>query len=309
MKPIYWSIKDIVHILKERQNNEFDGRMAICGDTGNGKSTLILKILLRFKDFNNWKHQVYSRDDLLRLLKTEKRGFAWDDEAINSGYKRNFNQAGQQDLIKTLTAYRDSFNIFASTIPNFFSLDKDLRDLYFIMIQIIERGVGVVHMPLQGRLYSQDKWDAKNNAKIEESWSRRQLKDPNFKPRYHTLSTFRGYIFFSDATPKQKKLYLEVKRTKRQGAFMTEAEKLENQELPFIDKFYSQLLEGKLTQDGIYQICLMEKQKYSSVVSNLNRKLKDDGKDGTVKSFLKKIDKIPFHSNHKDEIDKLVPSF
>ena len=154
MKPITWRIKDIIEITDNRQKNEFDSNLAVSGDRGNGKSTLILKALLRKKGFNPWKHQVYNREDVINLLKTQKFGICWDDEAINSGYKRNFQDKGQQELIKILTAFRDNYNFFASAIPNFFSLDKNLSELYFIHLHIIERGIAVVHMPLQGRLYS-----------------------------------------------------------------------------------------------------------------------------------------------------------
>ena len=189
-------IKDIGDILKGRQENEFDGNMAVSGNRGDGKSMLILKTFYRFKVFSSWKHQVYSRKQVIKLLKEQKFGICWDDEAINTGYKRNFQLKEQQELIKILTAYRDNFNIFASAIPNFFSLDKDLRDLYFIHLHVIERGIAIVHMPLQGRLYSQDRWDAAYNAKIESNWSKRIMKDPDYRIPYHRLSTFRGYLFF-----------------------------------------------------------------------------------------------------------------
>lgn len=309
MKPVVWSIKEIVEILRARQNNEFDGNIAVSGDRGNGKSTCIGKIFYRFPVFNPWVHQVYSRDEAIKLLKTQYFGLCWDDEAINSGYKREFQNKGQQEMIKILTAYRDNFNIFASAIPNFFSLDKDLRDLYFLHLHIIERGIAVVHMPLQGRLYSQDRWDAKYNAKIEESWSKKMQKDPKFKPPYHRLSTFRGYLYFNDLTQKQKELYKEVKKTKREDSFLTEQEKLDNGSVPFLDKVFNQLIERKLTRDGLIQICLMEGKKFSSIQSQLNVMLTDKGYKETVKNFLEEPQNKPFHNNVSDEIKKLIPDF
>ncbi|KKK63624.1 hypothetical protein LCGC14_2992400, partial [marine sediment metagenome] len=144
MVKIEWSIKEIQKILKTRQSNEFDGNMAVSGDRGNGKSTLIAKIYYRFDQFKPWTHQVYSREDVINLLRTQEYSLCWDDEAINSSYKREFQSKGQQELIKILTAYRDNYNVFTSAIPNFFSLDKDLRDLYFIHLHIIERGIDFV---------------------------------------------------------------------------------------------------------------------------------------------------------------------
>lgn len=304
---ITWSIKEIKEILETRQKNEFDGNIAVSGDRGNGKSTLINKLLYRFKNFKPWKHQVYTRKDVIELLKTQKFGFCWDDEAINSGYKREFQNKGQQEFIKILIAHRDNFNVFASALPNFFSLDKDLRDLYFVHLHVIERGIAVVHMPLQGRLYSQDRWDAKYNAKIEESWSKRMQKDSNFKPRYHKLTTFRGYLYFEEMTPKQKELYKKIKDFKRDSGFQTEAEKQANKEVSFMERIYRQLVEGKLTKEGLQQVCLINEKKYSSISSSLNRMLKDNGEKKSVKEFLQQADKASSLNNSTAQIKDIVP--
>lgn len=309
MKAITWTISDVVDILVERRNNEFDGNIAVSGDRGNGKSTLINKTFYRFKGFSPWEHQVYNREDVIALLKSQKYGLCWDDEAINSGYKRNFMEKGQQELIKILTAYRDNYNVFASAIPNFFSLDKDLRDLYFIHLHVIERGIAVVHMPLQGRLYSQDRWDAKYNAKVEGSWSKSMQKDPNFRPPYHKLTTFRGYLFFGDVTEKQKKLYKEIKNTKRNESFLTDEERNNNREVSFLDKLYIILIEGKLTREGIRQMCLMEGKKDSSINASLNRMLTDKGETKTVKEFLQQQPNKGFHNKIQDEISNIIPDF
>ena len=309
MKPVIWTTKDIVEIMKDRQTNEFDSNVAVSGERGNGKSTVINKIFYRFKKFDPWKHQVYNREDVINLLKFQMYSLCWDDEAINSGYKRDFQNKGQQELIKIITAYRDNFNAFASAIPNFFSLDKDLRDLYFIHLHVIERGIAVFHMPLQGRLYSQDKWDSKYNAKIEDSWSKRMQKDPDFKPPYHKLTTFRGYLFFNDVTDKQKELYKEIKRTKRSESFLTNGELNQSKEVSILEKLYTLMIERKLTSEGIRQTCLLEGKKYSSINASLNRMLKDNGINKTVKDFLQQQDNKLFHNKIEGEISKLIPSF
>lgn len=307
MKVITWTLKDLTDILTGRQHNEFDGNFAVSGERGNGKSTLINKIFYRFKIFRPWKHQVYNGSDVIRLLKGQTLGLCWDDEAINSGYKRNWQDKTQQELIKTLTVYRDNYNIYASAIPNFFSLDKDLRDLYFIHLHVIERGIAIVHMPLQGRLYSQDKWDVKYNAKVEDSWGKRMQKDTNFKPPYHKLSTFKGYLFFGDATPKQKELYKQIKKKKREDAFLTNEEKAQNKEISFIERVYDLLINHKLTSEGIFQMCLLDGKKHSSISSSLNRMLKDNGENKTVKDFLQQPTNKGFHSKVEEELLSIIP--
>ncbi len=307
MRPLTWSIKEIVKVLKARVSNEFDGNIIVSGDRGNGKSHLICKLFYRFDGFKPWKHQVYNRDDVIKLLKTQEYGLCWDDEAINSGYKRNFQEKGQQELIKILTAYRDNYNIYASAIPNFFSLDKDLRDLCFMHIHVIERGIVVVHMPLQGRLYSSDKWDVKYNSKVEEKWSKRIQKDPNFKPPYHNLSTFRGYLFFEDITTNQKKLYKQIKKIKREQAFKTDQEKRSVKELSFVDKLYKQLIAEKLTMEFIKQACLLEGEKYSTINATLNRMLSDNATGKTVGAYLQESVNKSIHSKVQDQINQLIP--
>lgn len=308
MKALRWSITNIAQVLKQRRGNEFDGNIAVSGDRGNGKSTVICKIFYKLGKFNPKKHQVYSREKVINLLKYSQFGKCMDDESINTGYKRDFQNKGQQELIKILNAYRDNFNIFASAIPNFFSLDKDLRDLYFLHLHVIERGIAVVHMPLQGRLYSQDRWDAKHNAKIEEKWSKRFQKNPNFKPAYHKLSTFRGYLFFTDLTEKQKKLYKEVKRNERQEAFLTDKERLDQQELSWIQKIYQGVINKKLTSEGLLQACIVEGRKYSTVTSLLNQMLKDNGEIETLKHFLLPSRSDLIHSKIDGRINELIPT-
>ena len=307
MKAIKWSIKNIVKILKDRQQNEFDGNIAVSGDRGNGKSVLLCKIFYRFNIFNPWKHQVYSRDEVIKLLKGSQYGICMDDEAINSGYKRDFQNKGQQELIKIITAYRDNFNAYGSAIPNFFNLDKDLRDLYFLHLHVIERGLAVVHMPTQGKLYSQDRWDAKYNATVEGKWSKKLQENPNFKPPYHRLTTFRGYLFFEDLTDKQKKLYKEIKRTKRAKAFLTDKEKMDKTEMSWINKVYNMVLEKKLTINEFKKVCLLEGKKYNTVRITLSKKLVDENK-GVKMGDLLLQESDTFHNTNQDQIKSLISS-
>lgn len=302
MKPIIWSISDVIKILTTRQENEFDGNIIVSGQRGDGKSSLIVKILYRLKNYNPWKHQVYSRADVIKLLQTQEKGLCFDDEAINSGYKRDFQSKAQQELIKIITAYRDNFNIYASAIPNFFSLDKDLRDLCFLHLHVVERGMVVVHMPLQGLLYSQDRWDTKNNARVEERWTKKIKKNPNFKPQYHKLSTFKGYLYFEDITTKQKQLYKKIKREKRKTAFKEEVK-----EKTWIEKLYDAVIEKKLSRQGLLEACLTENKKYNSVKLTLNNMIRDAGKSGTLKDYWRVVKNDPFHTKLQDQITNLIP--
>jgi len=267
----------------------FDGNVIVSGERGNGKSSIICKMCYRFGSFSPQKHQVYSREEVVKLLRNQRYGLCWDDEAVNSGYKRDFQNKAQKELIKLVTMYRDNFNIYFSAIPNFYSLDKDLRDLTFLHIHVIERGLAVVHMPLQGRLYSQDKWDMKNNARVEMSWTNKIKRNPNFRPPYHQLSTFKGYIYFNKLTEKQDELYKKIKREKRHALYGDSNDEGEYTDYTkdFYDNLVDLLLERKLSEEGLLQVCFSSGKKLSLVRNYLSTRLKDKGIKITVGELLK----------------------
>ena len=214
---VIWSLRELTETLRARQLNKFDVNLGVSGKRGTGKSTIIWKIFNSFKRFGflQKKHQVYQREDVIDLLQNQTFSFCWDDEAINSGYKRDFQQKAQNDLIKIVTNYRDNFNIYASALPFFYTLDKGLRELIFCHIHVIERGFAVILMPLEDSIHSQDQWDTDANIKIEKRENKRIDRNPSLKFRYHKLTTFAGYIYFGDMTPKQRRIYESIKKQKR----------------------------------------------------------------------------------------------
>ncbi len=123
--------------------------------------------------------------------------------------------------------------------------------------------------------------------------------------RYHKFTTFAGYLYFGDMTEKQRKRYLEIKKAKRESVFqMSEQGKLE---LPFIDRVYALLLEKKLTREGLAAVCLADGRKYSSTNDVLNKMLKDNGVQGTLKDFLRETTLKVIHNNSKASINELIP--
>lgn len=298
---IKWSIKELTECLRQRQNNKFDANIGVSGLRGNGKSTFLFKIFNSFKKqgFRPRQHQVYSQDDVTKLLSNQQFGFCWDDEAINSGYKRDFQKVGQIQLIKLITNYRDNFNIYGSALPFFYNLDKALRELIFMHVHVIQRGVGVILLPLQGQIHTQDPWDTNTNKKIEEKENRRLIKNPNARFRYHSLTTFAGFVYFGPMTDKQERKYKEIKQTKRKVFF----EKDPNQPTTHVDKLYKLLLEGHLSKEGLVQSCFIEGVRYSQTLQTLNKNLKDSKISKTVGEFLKKEPT----SKLQDQITNLVP--
>ena len=297
MKPLIWSIKELTEMFKARVKNEFDNNCLVTGWTGLGKSTIILKILLRMKGFRQKKHQVYSRKDTIHLLQNQKFSFCWNDELISSGFKRQHYEKEQIDLIATLTKYRCNFNMFFGALPVFFTLDKELLKLFAINIDVIGRGKVVIHMRLTGRRYSDDPWDTKINAKLEEKFSAARLKNPDFIIPYHKYTTFVGYLFFNDSTPKQKAIYEKIREDKK--AEIEKEKDIENspETLTFYEKLFSMLINGEISLEQLKNICILNNKNIVYVRIRLNKLLKKRGNIKRVKDLLQ----IPLNISKRNE--------
>lgn len=303
---VKWSVKELTEYVRRRQLNKFDANIGVSGNRGDGKSTLLFKIFQAFRNegFRPHKHQVYSQDAVKNLLCNQKFGFCWDDEAINSGYKRDFQKFGQIELIKVVTNYRDNFNIYGSALPFFYNLDKALRELIFMHIHVISRGIGVILLPLEGQIHSQDPWDTTTNKKIELKENARLERNPDARFRYYKFTTFAGFVFFTPMTSKQERIYLKIKETKRAKMFKDIED--ENRPKTFIERLHGLLMEKKLTSDGIVQASLLEGKKFSLTVGKLNQMLKDSGETRRVKDFLRDT-REEWISKRSSPISGLVP--
>lgn len=306
---IRWNVKELAQILRERQLNKFDVNVLVSGKRGDGKSTLIHKIMLRFKKdgFRHRKHQVYDREDVMNLLAEQTFGFVWDDEAVNSGYKRDFQNQGQKELIKLITNFRDNYNLYFSAIPSFYSLDKDLRDLTFMHIHIIERGLAVILIALESSIHTADIWDTKNNMAIEQKENERVAKDPTKKFRYHLFSTFAGYLYFGDVTEKQREIYKKVKDEKRSKRFSTVFQAVQKLPQDKLNEFYKDIINEKLSRTRLHQLCLEQDLDFKKVCYHLNKRLKDDGYAETLLQKLSQIDKAQKSSDPSNN-KQIAPS-
>lgn len=307
---IIWSIKELVEVLRSRQLNKFDVNVGVSGARGDGKSTLINKVLLRMPGFKQFTHQVYTREDVINLLKEQKFSYCWDDEAINSGYKREFQNKEQHNLIKIITTHRSNYNVYFSAIPNFYSLDRDLRDLIFLHIHILERGLAVLFMPLDGAIFQNDKWDASNNQKIEKRYFENLKKGRKSKPPYHKFSTFVGYLYFGDLTEKQRKKYEEIKEKKRALAFKKEEKEKGQEEQDYYEHLLNMIMKGDINSNGFAQILASNRVNPASIRARLNNMLKARGEMKTLSYFLNENNSQEIEHKKeqaRQEIDSLVP--
>lgn len=285
MRSQIYTLKDIRQIAVDRQNNKFDFNIAVSGERGNGKSTFLFKLFNTFPQFRPKTHIVYRRREVMDLLEKNKFGVIMDDEAIRTGYKRNFYDSDQKTLVQMMNMYRDNFNVYGMAIPNFYSLDKDVRDLIKMHIQIVDRGLGVIHVA-QSSLYSDDKWDVAYNKKIEERWAKSKKKNARFKPPYHKLSTFMGYIKFGDLTIKQRELYEEIKAKKRKEVYEEEMKEEGKKESSQYERLLEIIMKGGVSKEMLIKMCLAMGVKFSLAQTRLNQMLTDLGEDKTLKHFL-----------------------
>ncbi len=285
-KIVAWTLSELAELFNQRRKNQYDCNVLVTGLTGKGKSTVILKLLNRFEGFKPFKHQVYSREDTIMLLRNQKFSFCWNDELIEVGYKREHWNKLQIELIKTLTQYRCNWNIFAGALPVFFTLDKELQKLFAINIDVTKRGEAVVHMRLAGRRYSDDFWDVKHNAKLEEKWSKIRQINPKFTIPYHKYSTFVGYLYWNDITEKQRKRYEEIRDIKKRKM---EEDKMSDEEKskPFYEKLFDMLIKKELNRGTFEKICIIGNKKIANARATLNKELKNKGIKERVNDLLK----------------------
>lgn len=286
MRVVFWSVKELAEMTKDRVRNKFDSIIFVTGSTGKGKSTFLWKFFNKFDDFKVEEKLTYSRSEFIHLIRDFKFSYAWHDELISAGNKRKFYDQEQIELIEILTKYRSNYNIVGGAVPIFFTLDKELLKLVGMHINIVERGLAVVHLPREGRMYSDDPWDVKINSKLEEKWSKKKQKNPDFKIPYHKYTTFAGYVRFGKLTDNQEEYYEMLKETKRADS-EERKENGEDEKEGFYDKTLRMLKEGKLDEDGLLQICLFNDKKLSSVKVRLNQLLNDEGEERTLTDFLK----------------------
>jgi hypothetical protein len=281
---LFWSVKNLYEAARARQQNELDFIICFSGNRGQGKSTCGWKFSRKFgKEFKPLRDICYSRKEIMRLLQAKQYGVIMDDEAIRSAYKRNFQEQDQKIYVQMLNMYRDNFNVLVMCVPQFYSLDRDLRDLIKVHVHVIKRGLAVVHFP-NNTLYSDDIWDVRYNQKVEEKWTNIKKKNPDYVFPYHRLTTFAGYLVFGKMRKKEEQVYKWIKRTKRQKVYDDEM-KLETDD----ESKYKVLLEriklGQMNRAMFTDFCQLNNITPKSLMDRLNIVLKNSNVSTTVSQY------------------------
>lgn len=234
-----WNLNKLNLMITKMLLNKFDCFIAIEGNRGLGKSTLAWHIAKgvsnnfrkiaketggknspyfnhhrfnpasQIKNPDKNKFIVYKRDDVINFY-NEWNKTAIGDEAINVAFNREFWAEDQKNLIKMINMNRDHCDLFIACVPQFQTMDNQIKNLCKIRITVVRRGLAVIQTPNK-TIYNKDKWDSANNERIEREW----LKRGSGMPQYSRLNTFRGVLRFKKLSPKSQSIYDKIKIEER----------------------------------------------------------------------------------------------
>lgn len=277
-----WTVGRLCKLIEQMQANKFDVIVIIEGNRGLGKSTLAYHICNRTKThkFSPRKDILYKRKEVIDFFNNSWFGTGWADEMINVSFNRDFYNTDQKSLIKIMNMNRDHCNLFVACVPQFQTLDNQIKNLCKIRITVVRRGLAIVQTQNRS-IYSTDRWDSQINEKIEREW----LKNGITKPRYGRLTTFRGILSFGDLTEKQREEYEEIKRDKR-NEIKQEQEAMEQEGKP-ADRLYNLLSEGKIgTRQMFDNMCFAMGLKPLNVMQNIRIRMRNEGDNRKFADFF-----------------------
>jgi len=215
-----WSMIKMITMIVKILSKQFDCFIIIEGNRGLGKSTLAIQltrgVAREFKKLGS-KDYKFNWDRCLIYTKKETKQFwhKWRclgiaDEMINVTFNRDFYDEEQKDIIKMINMNRDHLNLFIACVPQFQTLDAQIKNLCKIRITVVRRGLAVIQTPNR-TIYIKDKWDQATNEKIERDWLKKGVKNPH----YTKLTTFRGMMKFPKLREASEQMYQKVKDRKR----------------------------------------------------------------------------------------------
>lgn len=295
-KLLVWSMKRIVDMIVATLLNKFDAQIYIEGKRGLGKSTLAYELAwltsIRFKKlakeipelegkytFKPKRDLLYKRDKVIDFFEDWNR-IAIADEFINTAFNRDFYQEEQKTLIKIINMNRDHCNLFIGCVPQFQTLDTQIKNLCKMRITVVRRGMAVIQTPNQ-TIYIKDIWDSTTNEKIEREWLKKGLT----KPRYTNISTVRGVVKFPDLSPSHRKKYEKVKIEER-TILQREREDKKEVKLSPIDDAIERLLDNRIRNSAILEgMAFAHGISPESFLQSIRSRLKKNGKSHALATY------------------------
>lgn len=207
-------IKEFVNLLRAIQNSNNDVIVAISGERGVGKSTLMMQLARAYKrcgrdkiyDIN--KYHIYSQEELIKKMEAFRpKEMLCGDEIVTALFKRDFGKKRQIDLIKMFNTYRDKYFLFFMLLPNFIDLDIAIRNSMIIKFWIFctKRGRAAVFTHI-------------DNPISKDSWNTKQIMIYYDSQRVQNAKNFVCYLHWKDLSKNVYDQYQKVKATKRAEA-------------------------------------------------------------------------------------------
>ena len=290
---VNWSLQKMVLTLVGILLNNFDAFIVIEGNRGLGKSTLAIHlargVAREFKKMGSdnykfhWKNSfIYTKKETKQFLhKWQTSGIA--DEMINVSFNRDFYNDDQKDIIKMINMNRDHENLFIACVPQFQTLDSQIKNLCKIRITVVRRGLAIIQTPNK-IIYMRDKWDQATNEKIERSWLQKGIKNPH----YAKLTTFRGTLRFPKLHPTAEAKYQQTKNDKRNLVAKEEMgiDVVDNRLDPYQETI-KMLKEGKIKNGTFLNgLAVAYGYKPESFAQSIRTRLKKEGIDYRLGSYF-----------------------
>jgi len=221
----------------------------------------------KFYKYNPYADLIYDHPTMLKGLSSWHR-IIIPDEAILLSHNRDFQGQEQKKIIKMVNVYRDHGNLVLMCIPNFNTMDVQLKGMCRMRISVARRGIAIVQTPNK-TFYGRDKWESALNEKIEKEYL---MKNPN-RPAFAKLTTARAIVTYRKLSDKLEAQYQAIKNEKR-GKFEEDigAKEVETKEKP---KDAVEVCFDRLLNDGIKNFAFLEGYATSCGldINNLKRKL------------------------------------
>lgn len=294
---VRWKMDRVIDMIALTLLNKFDCFIVIEGKRGLGKSTLAyhlsrrvsrrMKTLREHKEYKSWYRFLPKRDILYSREKVIDFFNKWHmigigDEMINVTFNRDFYAEDQKTLIKIINMNRDHQNLFIACVPQFQTLDTQIKNLTKIRLTVVRRGFALIHTPNK-TIYGRDIWDTITNEKIEREW----LKKGTRNPHYARLTTCRGFLNFPDLPEKSRLIYEGIKKDERNLLMQErEDEKKKKKEDPF-EKVYGMLIDGKIKDKSVLDgMAIAQDLEPEAIKRKLVRQLKKEGKETALGSYF-----------------------
>jgi hypothetical protein len=231
-------------------------------------------------DYNPNNDLIYDQKSMMRSLISWNKIFI-SDEMVGITFNRDFQTDNQKKIIKLINMSRDHCNLIIACVPQFQTLDVQIKNLTKMRISVAKRGAGVVQTPNR-IIYGRDRWDSTLNEKIEREWL-----ILGKKPKYTKLTTTRGLIAFPPLTKRIEDEYHKIKNFKR--TFIVEKDMgivQEQVKKEPIQEIYEELIAGKIRNNTQLEgFALAHKLDPEGVRGKLRRMLIKNCKGSQLQQF------------------------